>query len=147
MSDDIEDLQVTYPGAGTFKFGDSAKLSAKLIKHVRAGKKNAMSGALSDFADDPDAMPVVGRCDIAANWDGTPALVIRTVAIEQVRFCDVTEALAHAEGEMLEGWRRGHQAYFERNGGFDPEMMLVFEHFQVVEDLEDRPAMQTEDKT
>ena len=25
--DDIEDLQVTYPGAGTFKFGDSAKLS------------------------------------------------------------------------------------------------------------------------
>ena len=145
--DDIEDLQVTYPGAGTFKFGDSAKLSAKLIKRVRAGQKHATSGALRDFADDPESMPQVGRCDIAANWDGTPALVIRTKSVEQVRFCDVTEELAQAEGETLEGWQRGHKAFFERNGGFDPEMMLLFEKFEVVEDLESRPAMQTEDKT
>lgn len=140
MTDDMEDLQVTYPGAATFRFGDSAELSARLIALVRAGKKRATCGALSEFEGEPEAMPKVGRTDIAANWDGTPALVIRTTRLDKVRFCDVTEDMALAEGEndTLEGWRAGHHAYFERNGGFDPEMMLLFEHFELVEDLADR---------
>ena len=140
MTDDMEDLQVTYPGAGTFKFGDSAKLSARLLDLVREGKKRATCGALAEFKDDPGAMPKVGRTDIAANWDGTPALVIKTVKVEEIRFCDVTEEMALAEGEdeTLAGWRKGHEAYFTRNGGFDPEMMLVFEHFDLIEDLADR---------
>lgn len=136
--EDMEDLQVTYPGAGTFKFGDSAKLSARLLDRVRSGQKRAMSGALSEFADDPESMPKVGRCDIAANWDGTPALVIRTTKVEQVRFCDVTEEQAEAEGESLEGWKRGHKAHFERTTGFSEDMELLFEHFELVEDLAGR---------
>ena len=137
---EIEDLQQTYPGAGTFKFGDSAELSAHLIHLVRIGKKRATCGALRDFEDDPDAMPVVGRTDICTHWDGTPALVIRTTKVEHIRFCDVTEAMALAEGEddTLEGWRAGHRAFFERNGGWDPDMMLVFEHFDLVKDLDGR---------
>jgi uncharacterized protein YhfF len=85
-------------------------------------------------------MPSVGRCDIAANWDGTPAIVLRTISVDQVRFCDVTEDMALAEGERntLEGWQADRKAYFERNGGFDPKMMLVFERFEVVEDLAGR---------
>ncbi|UWP98077.1 ASCH domain-containing protein [Aliiroseovarius crassostreae] len=140
MTDEMEDLQVTYPGAGTFKFGDSAELSQRLIDLVRAGKKRATCGALADFKDEPEAMPVVGRTDIAANWDGTPALVIKTVKVQEIRFCDVTEEMALAEGEddTLAGWRKGHEAYFARNGGFDPNMMLVFEHFELIEDLADR---------
>ncbi len=140
MTEDMEDLQQTYPGAGTFKFGDGPELSAKLISLVRNGKKTATCGALAEFEDEPEAMPVVGRTDIAANWDGIPALVIRTVKVEKIRFCDVTEEMALAEGENddLAGWREDHEAYFTRNGGFDPEMMLVFEHFELVEDLGDR---------
>ena len=140
MTDDMEDLQVTYPGAGTFRFGDGPELSARLISLVRNGMKTATCGALHEFEDEPEAMPVVGRCDIAANWDGTPALVIRTVKVEKIRCCDVTEEMALAEGEddNLAGWRAGHEAFFTRNGGFDPEMMLVFEHFELVEDLGDR---------
>jgi hypothetical protein len=38
----------------------------------------------------------------------------------------------------LSGWRRDHQAYFERNGGFDPEMLLVCERFRLVEDFGSR---------
>ncbi len=149
MTGDIEDLQVTYPGAGTFKFGDNATLSKRLISLVRAGKKRATCGALADFDDDPDSMPKVGRCDIAANWDGTPALVIRTTRLDKVRFCDVTETMALAEGEDadLEGWRAGHRAYFKRNGGYDPEMMLLFEHFELVEDLKGRHAVPTKETT
>ena len=137
---EIEDLQITYPGAGTFKFGDSAEMSLELINLVRAGKKRATCGALSDFDDEPEAMPVVGRTDIVAHWDGTPALVIKTVRVQQVRFCDVTKNMALAEGEndTLEGWRKGHKAFFKRNGGYDPEMMLVFESFELVEDLAGR---------
>jgi uncharacterized protein YhfF len=140
MSDDMEDLQDTYPGAGTFKFGDSKALSDKLVALVRSGKKTATCGAFAEFEDDLDAMPMVGRCDIAANWDDSLALVIRTIKVEKIRFCDVTEDMALAEGEddTLEGWRKSHQTYFERNGGFDPEMVLVFEHFELVEDLADR---------
>lgn len=137
---EIEDLQETYPGAGTFKFGDGPELSARLINLVRQGKKRATCGALRDFEDDPDAMPVVGRTDICAHWDGTPALVIKTLKVQQIRFCDVTEEMALAEGEdeTLLGWRKGHKAFFRRNGGWDPEMMLVFEHFELIEDLDGR---------
>jgi uncharacterized protein YhfF len=81
-------------------------------------------------------MPVVGRHDIALNWDGTPALILEILEVTQMRFCDVDESFALAEGENdnLEGWRRGHQAYFERNGGFDQEMLLVCERFKLVHD-------------
>lgn len=137
---EYEDLQDTYPGAGTFRFGDSKALSDALIALVRARRKTATCGALRDFDEEPEAMPVVGRCDIATEWDGTPAVVIRTLKVDTLRFCDVTEEMALAEGENadLAGWRADHQRYFERNGGFDPEMMLVFEHFEVVEDLKGR---------
>ena len=53
-------------------------------------------------------------------------------------FDEVDEGFALSEGENdgLEGRRCDHQAYFERNGGFDPKMWLVCERFQVVRDLQ-----------
>jgi uncharacterized protein YhfF len=54
-----------------------------------------------------------------------------------MRFCDVNESFALAEGENddLQGWRRGHQRYFERHGDFDNDMMLVCERFKLVRDF------------
>lgn len=134
---EYEELQDTYPGAGTFKFGDSADLCAKLLHLVRIGKKTATCGAAADFKDEPEAMPVVGRHDIATAWDGTPALIIKTTKVTEVRFCDVTEEVALKEGEndTLLGWRKDHKAFFKRNGGFDPEMLLIFEEFELIRDL------------
>ncbi|OJJ09935.1 ASCH domain-containing protein [Alphaproteobacteria bacterium AO1-B] len=133
----LEELKKKHPGAETFKFGDGPELSSLLIGLVRAGKKTATCGALRDFADGGEAMPEVGRMDIVLNWDGSPALVVETLELTQSRFCDVLADFALAEGEndTLEGWQKDHQSYFERNGGFDPEMMLVCERFKVVEDL------------
>ncbi|MDX8346654.1 ASCH domain-containing protein [Cognatiyoonia sp. IB215446] len=130
-------LKSKYPTAETFTFGDNPDLCRRLITLVRQGKKTATCGALSDFTAEGEPLPVVGRCDIALNWNGSPALVIRTTQVTQIRFCDVTEAMALAEGEndSLAGWRRDHEAFFTRNGGFSPDMMLVFEHFELVEDL------------
>ena len=131
---DIEKLLV---GAETFTFGDNEELCNWLLELVRIGKKTATCGALRDYGPHGDAMPVVGRQDIALNWDGTPALVIKTVAVSEMRFCDVDESFALAEGENdeLHGWRKAHQLFFERNGGFTEDMMLVCERFELVHEL------------
>ncbi len=131
----LEEAKARYPGAETFTFGDGPELSARLLDLVRSGKKTATCGALRDFGPDGEAMPVVGRRDIALNWDGTPALVIETVEVTRRTFSEVDAAFALAEGEndSLEGWQDDHRAYFERNGGWDPEMEVVCERFRVDE--------------
>jgi uncharacterized protein YhfF len=123
----------------SFKFGDGPELCAGLIALVRAGAKTATCGALRDFEPGSDDMPVVGRQDIALNWDGTPALLIETIEVTLRRFCDVDADFALAEGEddSLSGWQAGHRVYFERNGGWEPEMMLVCERFRLVRDFAD----------
>ena len=133
----LTELLDRYPGAQTFKFGDNPILSSELLDLVRAGKKTATCGALRDYPEGSADMPVIGRRDIALDWDGHPALVIETLAVATCRYCDVTEdfALAEGENETLEGWREDHRRYFERNGGFDPEMELLCERFRLVEDL------------
>ncbi|AUH63697.1 ASCH domain-containing protein [Paracoccus zhejiangensis] len=119
-----------------FTFGDSRALNERLLGLVRAGTKTATCGALRDFQADGEEMPVVGRQDIALDWEGKPALRIETVEVTIRRFCDVPEAFALAEGEGdFEDWKTGHIAFFTRNGGFDPEMELVCERFRLVEVL------------
>lgn len=137
----IDELKRRYPGAETFTFGDSQQLCDRLLSLVRCGQKTATCGALRDFFKAGESMPDVGRRDIALQWDGSPALVIETTEVSIVRFRDVLEGFALAEGEndSLEGWRDDHRRYFDRNGGFDPEMDLVCERFVLVEDLATKP--------
>ena len=123
-------------GSISFTFGDNEELCNELLDLIRSGKKTATCGTLHEFGSDGDEMPVVGRQDIALNWDGKPALLLRTLEVTEMRFCDVGETFALAEGENddLEGLRRDHQRYFERNGGFHSEMVLVCERFRLVHD-------------
>ena len=132
----FEEIQARLAGSITFTFGDNQELCNELLDLVRAGKKTATCGARREFGPDGDAMPVVGRQDIALNWDGTPSLILETLEVTQQRFRDVDESFALAEGENddLEGWRHDHRKYFERNGGFDSEMILVCERFKLVHD-------------
>nr|WP_207186375.1 ASCH domain-containing protein [Rhodovulum sulfidophilum] len=122
--------------AKTFKFGDDPALSSALLSLVRNGKKVATCSALYEFQNG-EPSPEIGRRDICLDWDGTPAVVIETVELIQCRFDEVTEDMALAEGEddNLEGWRAGHRGYFERNGGFSPDMQIIWERFVLIEDL------------
>ena len=131
----LDALKARFPGAETFRFGDNERLCAELIGLVVAGKKTATCGAARDFEEAGEALPVVGRRDIALHWDGRPAVVIETVSVTRQRYCDVDADFALAEGEndTLEGWQADHRAYFERNGGWHPEMALICERFRVVE--------------
>ncbi|WP_147124519.1 ASCH domain-containing protein [Shimia ponticola] len=131
----LDVLKERFPGAETFRFGDSARMSAQLLALVTQGKKTATCGAARDFGEGGEALPVVGRKDIALHWDGRPAVVIETLDVTRKRFCDIDAAFALAEGEneTLEGWQADHKAYFERHGGWDPQMDLICERFRVVE--------------
>ena len=133
----LEDVRTRYPGAVGFKFGDGPELSAALVALVREGKKTATCGALGDYPGGDPETPVVGRHDVVLAWDGTPELVIQTVKVFTSRFDAVTEdfALAEGENETRDGWAADHRAYFERNGGWSADMMLLCERFRVVEDL------------
>ena len=134
----IEQALEKYPGASIFDFGDSKQLSDELLTLVRIGKKTATCAALREYIEEEESLPKVGRIEIAVNFDNRkPALVIETIEVTKKRFCDVdlTFALAEGENEDLFGWRQAHQAYFERNGGFHEEMILVCQRFKLIEDF------------
>jgi uncharacterized protein YhfF len=122
----------------SFSFGDSPKMADELLGLVISGVKTATCGALRDYLAGSNEMPVVGRRDVVMNGEGRSAALIETLEVTIRSFDEVDESFAHDEGEgfrTLAEWRKGHQAYFERNGGFSPDMELVCERFKLVEVL------------
>ncbi|MEM8774928.1 MAG: ASCH domain-containing protein [Pseudomonadota bacterium] len=132
----VNELLARYPGADTFRFGDTPDLVAELTGLVRSGKKRATCTHLAELEAGAQK-PEVGRCDIALNFDGTPALVIKTLEVRETTFADMTEEMALMEGEdeSLAGWRANHESYYRRHGVFEPDMVLFWERFDVVEDF------------
>ena len=128
-------LPAAYRDAVCFSFGDSEELADDLLARVLSGKKTATCGGLHEYAKD-EPLPVVGRCDVVLDGCGKPACVIETVEVRQCRFDDVGVDFAVAEGEGdYDDWRAGHIAYFNRNGGWSGDMILVCERFRLVEVL------------
>ena len=124
--------------AVTFSFGDSPEMADDLLALVLAGKKTATCGPVRDFGPGGAEKPVVGRRDVILDGKGRPAAVIETVEVSYCRFDEVDEAFARDEGEgllTLEDWSNGHKAYWERNGGWSPDMELICERFRLVEAL------------
>jgi uncharacterized protein YhfF len=136
MTRSIEELRQRYPGTVSYRFGDTPEVCAALLALVRSGKKRATCLAEAEVAAG-EAPPEVGRCDISEDFDGVPQVVTRTLELRRVRFCDMTEEMALMEGEDadLAGWRDGHERYYRRAGIFTPDMWLIWERFEVVEDL------------
>lgn len=133
----LEDVKKRYPDAVTYSFGDNPKLIAELTALVRSGKKRATCISQAEI-DAGEEIPVVGRRDIALDADGLPAFVTETLELRHTTYAEMTEdmALAEGENETLEGWRKDHKRYYERVlGFFHPDMKLIWERFEVVEDF------------
>jgi len=129
-------LPEPYRDAVTFAFGDSPELADELLALVLAGRKTATCAALASFGEDGEPMPVIGRRDVVLDGQGRPAAVLETIELTVRRFDEVDAAFAEDEGEgPLDDWRKGHEAYFRRNGGFSPDMKLLCERFRLVEVL------------
>ncbi|MBN3214593.1 ASCH domain-containing protein [Pectobacterium polaris] len=123
-----------YPDALRWSFGDSSELADELLQLVREGHKTATCSSYHAFKN--EETPQVGDYNIVLDGAGQPSCVIRTRSLTLVRYCDVTAEMAAKEGEgdkSLAFWQQAHQAFFERGGSFAPDMLLVFEEFELVE--------------
>lgn len=117
----------------SFAFGDSPRMADDLRGFVLSGAKTATCWSVRE-----GQQTEVGKRMVVKDGAGAPRAVIETVSLEKLRFNEVgwTFALAEGEGdECLEDWRDGHRAYFTRNGGYAPDMMLWCERFRLVEIL------------
>ena len=117
------------------RFGDDPAMQDELVALVIAGRKTAtcLAEATTEQA------PYPGMLTLIEDGSGRPRCVIQTVSVEVRRFSDVDEAHAREEGEgdlSLEYWRAVHQAYFEREGTYSKDMMLLCERFGLVRVLE-----------
>ena len=124
-----------YPGAVSFKYGDSAKLNAEILALVLAGRKTVTCDAVAGFEQRGEELPVVGRTDVALDWDGLPVAAVRTMAVEVIAFDEMLETLIAPQGEFrdLAHWRAGYEAYLTRAGLFAPDVAMLVETFEVVE--------------
>lgn len=114
----------------SFSFGDSPAMADELLGYVLSGAKTATCWSVRD-----GQLTEVGKRMVAKDGAGRPRAVVETVLLEQKRFSEVGLDFALAEGEgfaTLEAWRADHRAYFTRNGGFAPDMMLWCERFRLV---------------
>ncbi len=126
-----------WPGAQSYRPGDSAELNAEILALMRSGRKRASCEAWAVFDEGQEALPVVGRVDIVLDWGGAPALATRTLEVLRVPFAEMTKEMAAEQGEFtdLAHWRRGYEAYLTRSGRFAPDVAMMLERFEVVEDL------------
>ena len=131
------------PEAETFRYGDSERLSREILALVRSGQKTATVEAMRVYrGKGADALPEVGRRDVALEWDGRPAVMVETVAVSVRRFDGMDGDFVALQGEFrdLDHWRKVYRAYFARSGGFSEDMEILCEEFRVVEDYGQGPA-------
>ncbi|WP_072927935.1 ASCH domain-containing protein [Nissabacter archeti] len=129
-----------YLQAAHFSFGDSPAMADQLLALVLAGKKRATCGALQSYYDDNEPLPQAGAFNVIEDGRGRAACAIEIKEVSILRYCDVPEEFALAEGEgTFEEWKREHRDFFTRTGEFSEEMKLVCLRFDVVE-VFDAPA-------
>ena len=133
----------TYDGLKTFKFGDSTELADRLAALVVAGVK---TGTCSAAVHGPDA--AIGERQICLDGAGAPVCEIETTDMQTLPFEKVTPEMAALEGEgdlSYRYWREAHQAYFQREGTWAPNMEVIFETFHVTRILDDAFAARAPD--
>ncbi len=126
-------------GLPRWSFGDSPAMADALLALVLSGAKTATCGSLAACEGEPWWPIRPGDRSVVLDGAGRPACVLETVDVALRRFDDVDQSFARDEGEgdlSLGWWRDAHRRYFERNGGWSPDMTLVCERFRVVRVLD-----------
>lgn len=118
------------------QFGDTPDLADELLALVLDGTKQATCSLARDFG--PQDRPKPGDHWVITNGRGEAVCIIKTIKVECVRICDVTEDFARIEGEgdkSLAYWKSEHDAYFMRqaereNFIYDDKMIGICEQFE-----------------
>ena len=125
-----------YRSLRAFAFGDSPELADELLDLVLRGLKTATCST----EDEPNTS-IPGERWIVLDGRGEPRCVIESTEVTYRRYSEVDAAFAHDEGEgdrNLGYWREAHRRYFERQGKFSEDMMLMCERFRLIEIFPDR---------
>ncbi len=123
-----------YRGVRSFAFGDGAALADELLDLVLRGLKTATCST----EDEPNTS-TPGERWIVLDGGGNPRCVIESTEVTYRRYSEVDAAFAYEEGEgdrSLAYWRSAHRRYFERQGKFSEDMMLMCERFRLIEIFE-----------
>ena len=126
-----------YAGAIAYPVGDSEALNVEILALMRSGVKTGTCDAWAIYEDGTEDLPIVGRVDVALDWVGAPALATRTLSVERIAFDQMDELRVAQQGEFrdLAHWRLGYEAYLTRTGRFTPNVEMMFERFEIVEDF------------
>jgi uncharacterized protein YhfF len=120
-----------------FSFGDNRELSDHVLAETLAGRNRATASLRWAYEA---RLPQVGDVAIATDWAGAPRAVLVTRQVDIVRYADVDEDFARAEGyvtDPLDEWREVHWAFFSRRCAelgqvASLDMPIVCERFELV---------------
>ena len=122
-----------------FAFGMTGEAANELLRLVLEGKKRATCSSRLGYEVDGEPLPTAGGYDIIIDGDGEPCCVIRTTAVRELPFSEVTFDLCCREGEddCLESWQENHRRFFRAEGKalgytFTEDMPVIFEEFEVL---------------
>lgn len=133
----IDEAPVDVPEA--WAFGATTDHADELLRLVASGVKTATASSLWDFETTGEEVPLEGSFSIILDGRGVPKAVIRTTKLTVMAFSEVPAEHAYAEGEgdrTLATWRDIHERYWrahlENDRGFEPDMPVLCEKFEVV---------------
>jgi uncharacterized protein YhfF len=118
-------------------FGTPGEFREKLINLVLEGKKKATAGLFEwDYQAQDEPIEHVGEKLAVINSNGRHVATIQATKVEVVRFADVPDEFAIAEGEGdLSGdeFREGHQRYWSKQGfEITDDTKVVLLYFELV---------------
>ncbi|WP_380172192.1 ASCH domain-containing protein [Kineococcus sp. DHX-1] len=131
---------MTWPrvdGLRALGLGEPGPVRAELNALVLAGRKRATAGLLdADYRAEDEHLEVVGERLVLIDDDDQRLALVEVTDVRVVRFDEVTDDFARAEGEGFadrEDWARAHRGFWQRSGNtVDGDTEVVCLRFAVV---------------
>lgn len=130
-------VPTNYAHLPQWAFGSTTQKADALCTLVLEGKKTATCRPIYQFEDDPAPEP--GDRTVLPDGDNRARCVIEFTATDVLAFEEVDAAFAKLEGEgdlSLARWRKDRQKLFTAQGYFAADMLLLCQHFKVIERFE-----------
>ena len=127
-------------GLRTIEFGTPGPSREKLVNLILHGQKRATAGLLiSDYEDEGEPIEHVGELLAMVDNGGYHVGTIQVTRTEVMRFSDVPDELAVAEGEgdtNATDFRASHLAYWTRIGEkVNDDTLIVTVYFKLMPEI------------
>lgn len=120
----------------TWKFGTN---NDYLVNLVLKGEKTATTSLYKEYIDLNEELPKININQVLLFDNGNKACITRNKKVIITEFKNITDELAYLEGEgdkSLDYYKKEHTKIFKKiDSNFNEDSLVVFEIFEVVEDL------------